>query len=72
MIKMDENQNQNNVQITDINKTESQENAVNEQNIDAVLQSQEPPKTNDAINEQRPWYKSFISGILSFFKRSKQ
>jgi len=69
---MDENQNQNNVQITDINKTESQENAVNEQNNDAVLQSQEPPKTNDAINEQRSWYKSFISGILSFFKRSKQ
>jgi len=69
---MDENQNQNDVQMTDINKTESQENAVNEQNNDAVLQSQEPPKTNDTINEQRPWYKSFISGILSFFKRSKQ
>jgi len=67
---MDENQN--NVQITDINKTENQENAVNEQNNDAVLQSQEPSKTNDAINEQLPWYKSFISGILSFFKRSKQ
>jgi len=72
VIKMDENQNQNDVQMTDINKTESQENAVNEQNNDAVLQSQEPPKTNDTINEQRPWYKSFISGILSFFKRSKQ
>jgi len=69
---MDENQNQNNVQITDINKTESQKNTVNEQNNNAVLQSQDPPKTNDAINEQLPWYKSFISGILSFFKRSKQ
>jgi len=67
---MDENQN--NVQTTDINKTENQENTVNEQNNDAVLQSQEPSKTNDAINEQLPWYKSFISGILSFFKRSKQ
>jgi len=72
VIKMDENQNQNNVQITDINKTESQGNAVNEQNNNAVLQSQDPPKTNDAINEQLPWYKSFISGILSIFKRSKQ
>lgn len=67
---MDENQN--NIQTTDINKTENQENTVNEQNNDAVLQSQEPSKTNDAINEQLPWYKSFISGILSFFKRSKQ
>ena len=69
---MDENQSQNDVQIADINKTESQENAVNEQNNNAVFQSQESPKTNDAINEQRSWYKSFISGILSFFKRSKQ
>jgi len=68
---MDESQNQNNVQIADINKTESQENTVNEQNNDAVLHSQKPPKTNDATNEQLPWYKSFISGILSFFKRSK-
>jgi len=67
---MDENQN--NVKTTDINKTENQENTVNVQNNDAVLQSQEPSKTNDAINEQLPWYKSFISGILSFFKRSKQ
>jgi len=71
-MKMDENQNQNDVQIADINKTESRENTVNEQNNNAVFQSQEPPKTNDAINEQLPWYKSFISGILSFFKRSKQ
>ena len=69
---MDETQNQKDVQTTNINKTESQENSINERNNNAVSQFQELQQTNDPINERHSWYKNFMSKILSFFKRGSQ
>jgi len=79
--KMDENQNENNMQINNESKTESQEGSVTEQskNSDVAsnpsLQEQsldETTKPNESVISQPSSHRSFISMILSFFKRSNK
>jgi len=79
--KMDENQNENDISIDNESKTESQEGGVTEQSknsdiiSDSSLQEQtldESTKANESTINSPSSHRSFISMILSFFKRNNK
>jgi len=79
--KMDENQNESNMQINDGSKTESQEDSATEQSkssditSDSSLQEQtsnENTQSNEIAINSPSLHRSFISRILSFFKRNNK
>jgi len=78
---MDENQNENDISINNKSKTEGQEGGMTEQskNSDVVsnpsLQEQnldESTKPNESVINSLSSHRSFISTILSFFKRNNK
>jgi len=78
---MDENQNENYISINNESKTEGQEGGITEQskNSDVVsnppLQEQnlyESTKPNESVISSPSSHRSFISMILSFFKKNNK
>jgi len=78
---MDENQNENDISINNESKTESQEGGITEQSkisdvaSNSSLQEQnldESTKPNESVINSPSSHGSFISTILSFFKRNNK
>jgi len=78
---MDENQNENDISINNESKTESQEGGITEQSeisdvvSNSSLQEQnldESDKPNESVINSPSSHRSFISMMLSFFKRNNK